>query len=144
MIYILIIICIFVGDGFIKKYIEETKQYGKEEKICDGKIIINKYHNKGAMLNFLEKKAEVVLVISSLILGIVVTFFAMLIPKKGNKMLKFGLSLIIGGALSNTYDRVKRGYVVDYFSFSCLKKIVFNISDFCIFIGSFFAALGRK
>ncbi|MFV0344120.1 MAG: signal peptidase II, partial [Anaerocolumna sp.] len=28
-----------------------------------------------------------------------------------------------------------KGYVVDYFSFKWLKKIVFNISDICIFIG---------
>ena len=144
MIYILIILCIFISEWFIKKFIEETKQYGKEEKICKGKIIINKYHNKGAMLNFLEKEKEVVLAMSCFILGIVITFFAILIPKKGNKLLKLGLSFIIGGALSNTCDRIKRGYVVDYFSFPWLKKIVFNISDFCIFIGSFFAAIGEK
>lgn len=144
MIYILIVLSIFVGDGFIKKYIEETKQYGKDEKVLGGKIIISKYHNSGAMLNFLEKRKEVVLALSSLILGIVITLFAILLPKKGNKLLKFGLSLIVGGALSNTYDRIKKGYVVDYFSFSWLKKVIFNISDICIFIGTFLVSIAKR
>ena len=35
-------------------------------------------------------------------------------------------------------DRLKRGYVVDYFSirFKKLKKIVFNLGDICIFLGA--------
>lgn len=144
MIYIIIILSIFIGDGFIKKYIEETKQYGKDEKILGGKIIISKYHNAGAMLNFLEKEKEVVLVLSSVILGVVLTILAILLPKKENKLLKFGLSLILGGALSNIYDRMKKGYVVDYFSFSWLKKVIFNISDICIFIGTFIASIAKR
>ena len=32
---------------------------------------------------------------------------------RGKKLLKAGLSLLLGGAFSNTYDRVMREYVVD-------------------------------
>ena len=59
---------------------------------------------------------------------------------KGKMLLKTGLSFLLGGAFSNTYDRMIRGYVVDYFGFQVknenLQKIVFNISDFCIAIGA--------
>mgnify|MGYP004557310627 CR=1 FL=1 len=36
------------------------------------------------------------------------------------------------------YDRLKRGYVVDYFSIQCgkLKKVVFNLGDIFVFLGS--------
>ena len=49
------------------------------------------------------------------------------------------------GALSNLFDRVKRGYVVDYFSFQLgwLKKVVFNIGDICIFLGTFLLAVSE-
>ncbi len=49
------------------------------------------------------------------------------------------------GALSNLFDRVKRGYVVDYFSFQFgwLKKVVFNIGDLCIFLGTFLLAVSE-
>ena len=63
-------------------------------------------------------------------------------------MLKLGLSLLLGGAFSNTYDRFTREYVVDYFSFCSpwkgLNRIVFNISDFCIIIGSLIAVLSTS
>lgn len=115
---------------------EVNKEMYKKEELFHGKIILERYHNKGAMLNFLEDKVELVKTISAAILGILLVIFGALLPKKGNYILKLGLSLVLGGALSNVYDRFKRGYVVDYFSFKFLKKIVFNISDICIFIGS--------
>ena len=59
-----------------------------------------------------------------------------------------GLSVLLGGSFSNTYDRLKRKYVVDYFSFNVkccgIRRIVFNISDFCIMIGAAMAVLGTS
>ncbi len=136
MIYIFIAAGIFVADWFIKDYIEKTKQFGKEEKIFNGNIILNKYHNKGAMLNFMDKNPNGVMIVSGAILGMIIVMFALLLPKKNNRVLKFGMSLLVGGALSNVIDRINKGYVVDYFSFKWLKKVIFNISDIFIFIGS--------
>ena len=53
-------------------------------------------------------------------------------------MNKLSLALVIGASLSNLYDRYVRGYVVDYFSlrFGPLKKVVFNLGDIFIFLGS--------
>ncbi len=141
MIYITIAAIIFLLEIKIKKYIEDNKEMHKKEEIFNGNIILERYHNKGAMLNFLEKDAKLVKNISITLLGIILLVFLFLLPKKGDKLLKFALSLILGGALSNVYDRITRGYVVDYFSFKFLKKIVFNISDIVIFIGSFFVAV---
>ena len=63
-----------------------------------------------------------------------------------NNLLRLGLALLLGGAFSNTYDRLRRGYVVDYVSFpvkwQAFRKIVFNCSDFCIIIGALLSALG--
>ncbi|WP_313131427.1 signal peptidase II [Anaerocolumna sp.] len=141
MFYIALILIIFFLDLKVKEYIEENKEMHKSEEILNGKIILERYHNKGAMLNFLEHNVQLVKIISLSLFGILLLFFAFLLPKKDNRILKLALSLILGGALSNIYDRVKKGYVVDYFSFKFLKKVVFNISDICIFIGSFIIVL---
>lgn len=46
---------------------------------------------------------------------------------------------VAGGGMSNWYDRHKRGYVTDYVSFRFgpekFRRLVFNVSDFCIFFG---------
>lgn len=136
MIYILIVAAIFITELKIKKYIEENKEMHKKEEIFQGNIILERYHNKGAMLNFMENSVQAVKVITTTLLGILLLLFVILLPKKGDHLLKLSLSLVLGGALSNVYDRLTKGYVVDYFSFKFLKKIVFNISDICIFIGS--------
>lgn len=141
MFYIALILLIFFLDLKVKEYIEENKEMHKSEEILNGKIILERYHNKGAMLNFLEHNVHLVKIISLSLFGILLLFFAFLLPKKDNRILKLALSFILGGALSNIYDRVKKGYVVDYFSFKYLRKVVFNISDICIFIGSFIIAL---
>lgn len=66
---------------------------------------------------------------------------------RGNSTLKTGLAFLLGGAYSNTYDRLVRKYVVDYVSFPVknkrIRRIVFNISDFCIMIGALLMALGE-
>ncbi|WP_167955969.1 signal peptidase II [Anaerosporobacter faecicola] len=136
MIYLIIAIAIFTTELVIKNKIEKTKKMNEEEEILDGKIIVTRYHNKGAMLNFLEKNTQIVIFISGLLLGSLLFLFGMLIPKKDNKVLKFALALLIGGASSNVYDRIRRGYVVDYFSFHWLKDVVFNIADLFVMVGS--------
>ncbi len=138
MIFILIIIGIFILEHVIKEYIEDNKEMHKKEEIFGGKIIINRYHNKGAFLNLLDNNVKLVKALSCVILGILLVAFAIILPSKKKTGVKLGLSLILGGGASNLYDRFKRGYVVDYFSFNVkkLKRIIFNISDICIFVGS--------
>ncbi len=57
----------------------------------------------------------------------------------GHALEKTGVALLLGGGLNNLYDRYTKGHVVDYFHLNFgpkwLRAIVFNISDFCIFIG---------
>ncbi len=46
---------------------------------------------------------------------------------------KLSFGLILGGALSNLFDRIFYGYVVDYIDIRIWP--VFNLSDMCISIG---------
>ena len=138
MIYILIVIVFVIAEYNIKNYIEENIQFGEKKDILKGRITIRKYYNKGAFLNFMENKKEMVRSISSIFLGLLLLLFTIMLPKKGNKLFKLGLTLVLGGAISNVADRYLRGYVVDYFSINVkkLKNVIFNLADIAIFIGS--------
>lgn len=144
MVYILIIIVIFFGEMTIKNYVEKHKEMGTKEEILKGNILIRRTHNKGAMLNFMEKKPKVVIAISVTMLGILIAIFGRLLGKENHKLLKLGVALLIGGGASNLFDRVEKGYVVDYFSFKWLKKVIFNLGDICIFIGGILILIGTK
>ena len=59
---------------------------------------------------------------------------------------KLGASFLLGGAASNLYDRLNRGYVVDYIRFpNCrikkIRHIIFNIADFFLFMGAALSVL---
>lgn len=138
MLYILIIAGIVLLECKLKKYIEQSLPFGERKEILKGKIILKKQYNRGMFLNLMQDKADTVIKISKIMLGILLVVFTFLLPRKHNKLLKLGLALCLGGAVSNVYDRIKRGYVVDYFSINCkgLKTVVFNLGDMFIFLGS--------
>lgn len=143
MLYILIAGSIVLLECKIKSHIERTMQVGDKREIFKGKIILKKQYNRGMFLNLFQDKVDMVKKLSMAMLGVLLVAFTFLLPRRHNKLLKLGLTLCLGGAVSNVYDRMKRGYVVDYFSINCkgLKTVVFNLGDMFIFLGSFLILL---
>lgn len=143
MVYILIALAVFLLDSNIKNYIEQNIRSGEKKSILKGKIIIKKVYNSGFCLNILEDKIEIVKKLSAVVFGIITLVFMLMLPGKGKRMQKLGISLCLGGGASNLMDRFKRGKVLDYFSFNikAIKHITFNLADIFIFIGSFIILL---
>ena len=145
MFFILLVILIIWGEWKLKSYFEAVYDFKKQKLICKDTIRLRKYHNFGAFLNIMESKKKLLHAVSIIFTLTISLFFLITLCSKGNKMLKLGLSLLLGGAFSNTYDRLTRKYVVDYFSFctpwDSLNRIVFNISDFCIIVGTLITVL---
>lgn len=148
MFYIFFVFIIIITEFKLKNYIEATYDFKKKTLILKKKIILRKYHNHGAFLNILETKKKLLHTVSVIFTLIISTFFLLTLCHKGNRILKTGLALLLGGAFSNTYDRLSRNYVIDYFSFCSpfkkLNQIVFNISDFCIIIGTLLSVLSSS
>ncbi len=138
MLYIFIVLAIVITETLIKNHMDKNKDFKDRQEIFGGRIVIRKLYNRGMFLNFLEDKKEIVKTVSGVLLGLLLLLFAIMLPKKGNRLFKLGLAFLLGGAASNVLDRMKRGYVVDYFSFNCkkLKNVVFNLSDLFIFLGA--------
>jgi len=140
----MIIAAVFFGDLWIKNRIEAEEEEKLPRELAGGKLILRRYHNKGAALNFGAGRRAVVTALAAALTLLLAAVFAASLGRRGNNALRLGLAFLLGGAFSNTYDRLRRRYVVDYISFGVkwkrLRKIVFNISDFCIIIGSFCVA----
>ena len=140
MIFVCIVAGIFFLDYGIKRYIDRKRPLGEEQKILKGHIILKKYYNEGAALNFLQKRPGLLKGIQTTLVAVIGGAFAFLLGKRGNNGTKTALSFLLGGGLNNLYDRYKKHHVIDYFSFETkckkLRSIVFNISDFFIFLGA--------
>ena len=137
---------IFLLDLLIKNYIETHLEVGQEKSVCRGKLLIRRYHNRGAFLDAGEKRQKAVALLSLLLTLFMTVVFLSTFSLRGNSTLRAWLALLLGGAYSNTYDRLTRNYVVDYVSFPVknkrVRRVVFNISDFCIMIGALLMVLG--
>ena len=139
MFFLFVILVIVVGDGILKGYMEQNQKEDNDTYIWKKQIKITMYHNKGIALNILEKNVQLIKIVSGTVIGILMVLLLFLAGKKNSRLYSLGLSLILGGAISNFMDRMQKGYVVDYFSImkgKKLQKIVFNLSDFCVFLGS--------
>lgn len=82
------------------------------------------------------------------IIYILTTFFIFLVfykyiylPLRTKKevnffLLNLGTAFIVSGAISNLSDRVRFGFVIDYFFIGWATSAVFNIADIAILLGS--------
>lgn len=59
-----------------------------------------------------------------------------LYKKQINLLGKSAIILIIAGAIGNLIDRVRLGFVVDYFDFRIVWNYVFNVADVFVVIGT--------
>lgn len=144
--YGLIVLAVFTGELCIKNRIERKEREQTGRTILRGRILLRKHHNQGAALGLGKGKRRMVLALSAAYSAVLALFFILSLGQRGNGLLRTGLALLLGGAFSNTYDRMRRKYVVDYFSFQVkwkpLRRVVFNLSDFCIIIGALLVIAG--
>lgn len=138
--YVMISMALFFIDGVIKYRVEKNGKAGEILPLLHGKLWYRKFHNTGAMLGMGKNNPYLVSCVCVLFTVFMTRVFAATLGYHGKATLKTGLALLLGGAYSNTYDRIKRKYVVDYVSFPVknqkIRNIIFNISDFGIMIGS--------
>ena len=124
---------LFALDMAVKQYIEEN---------------VSEKEEKGFAFNSMDsepekvKKASVMTTAAIGLLTIIEAF------REGHMLSKIALTFLSAGALSNTYDRVVRGKVVDYIgiksSHKILGNITANLADIYILLGSVFAFLKKK
>lgn len=135
-----VIVSILAIDLGIKDTIEDTDPsvFPKELEGSHGTIILHRNHNDGFPFGLFRNRPELVRGVPLVITSALAGAFFWLYPQKGHQAEKLALSMILGGAMSNLYDRLIRHYVVDYFSiqWKSLKKVVFNLGDICIFLGT--------
>ena len=93
----------------------------------------NYIQNIGISFGILSGMRFFIIGFSILIIGYMIYEFI----KENKKINLIAISLIISGALGNLIDRVFRGYVVDFISFTLFKKemSIFNVADSFITIG---------
>lgn len=91
--------------------------------------------NTGAAFGMLRDYRWVFMILSSVaVVGILV--FLIIKWAQTSMFPGVALSLIAAGGIGNMIDRIKFGYVVDFFDFTLIHFAVFNVADSCVTVGA--------
>ncbi len=99
--------------------------------IVPGFIRLSLVHNPGGAFGIFPGSGLLFILVSALVSAAIAATL-IFVPMRG-RLLKVGLSLVLGGALGNLIDRVMYGYVLDFFEVRWFS--VFNFADACITVG---------
>ena len=135
------------SDLLIKETVKENVEENSKTYVFNERLILTKFYNPGAALGTLGDRPGFLKGLTLFGIGTLIGALAVFSDLKGCRLQKIGLSMMIGGALSNGYERFRYGKVTDYIQFnvknSKYRRIVYNMGDFSIFVGSFCLILGE-
>ncbi|MCU9812820.1 signal peptidase II [Paraclostridium bifermentans] len=133
MIYILIIVGL-IGLDQISKFLA-VKYLVNIGSIPIVKDIFHLTYveNRGAAFGMFQNN-QIIFVVVALAACIFGLYY--LYKKQLNLLGKSAIILIIAGAIGNLIDRVRLGFVVDYFDFRIVWNYVFNVADVFVVIGT--------
>ena len=126
----LIAIFVVILDQITKAIVITCLKYGESYLIINKIFYLTLVKNTGAAFGLFKNQAAFFILVSGLAITFIIYFLS---KKKVNSYLP--LALILGGAIGNSIDRLRFGYVVDFLDFKVWP--VFNVADSCISIGTF-------
>lgn len=127
MIWIVMIAGI-LADQASKLLVVANLPFGVKIPIIGDFFSLQYIHNEGAAWSILSGRVGLLLIVTVLV-TIIIAYLLYKTPKE-QKLLRFSYALLIAGAVGNIIDRVRLGYVIDFFSFPNFP--VFNIADCCV------------
>ena len=130
---ILTVILLIIIDQLIKFLIVNGLSNGSDIIVINNFFKFTYLTNTGAALGMLSSNTLGLIIVSIVLIWYVIKE----IQRNNNKLNILSLTLILSGALGNLIDRLFRGYVIDYISFTLFKKEmpVFNFADILITFG---------
>ena len=134
LVVLISLLMLIVFDQIIKYLIVKNFSIGEEKILMDNFLKFIYIRNTGAAFGILSGNIVFLIGISLLLI-----FYIVKEMKKNidNNLSLLSFSLILGGAIGNLIDRIFRGYVIDYISFTIFNRemAVFNAADILITFG---------
>ena len=129
-------IVFFLADRFAKALVVNNS-HRLPVNIIDNVFTLTFVKNPGVAFGwFPDWRLPPILMALTMIL--IITYYSLKLPEE-ERLTRWALALLVGGAIGNLYDRIMYGFVVDFFLFKwkSMDFPVFNIADITIDIGVF-------
>ncbi|MBR6755261.1 MAG: signal peptidase II [Clostridia bacterium] len=135
------IIAVFavIADQVSKYFIVETIGLHETTPFINGFMSFYHTRNTGAAFSMLSNSRWVFMVMSFVSM-IIIT--ALLVKEyKRHKLMTVSLAMVLGVGIGNMIDRVRLGYVVDFFKTEFIDFAIFNVADCFVTVGAILLAV---
>ncbi|MBU2102075.1 MAG: signal peptidase II [Candidatus Omnitrophota bacterium] len=122
---------VFLADLALKNYLR-VNYAGESIPLVPNILHCTVVFNTGAAFGILQGKTTALAYTTIFFIILFLNFIKR--EGKGHLLFTIACGLIIGGALSNLFDRLVFGFVIDYIDIRVWP--VFNLSDSCISVGA--------
>ncbi|MBE6128543.1 MAG: signal peptidase II [Erysipelotrichaceae bacterium] len=135
-----LIILIVIAADLLSKHIVQVTESLHNVVLIDGFFHITYAQNTGMAWSMLSGQIPFLSLVSAVAIGAMLYY---LYVKKPDRLSRFALALMIGGAAGNLFDRMYFGYVRDFLDFYIFGYDfpIFNIADSALCIGVFLLAV---
>ena len=139
MIYIIPIIAIILGVIFDQytKYLAVQYLQDAPYVIWEDVFELHYLENRGAAFGILQNQQTFFLIMGIFMLLIAAVLLIRLPEVKRLLPLKACIVAIAAGAIGNMIDRVRLGYVIDFFYFELIDFPIFNVADIYVTVAAF-------
>lgn len=131
-----IIAGIAAADLWIKWLVCKVMQVGEKRQTKWNRLFFWHIKNKGVAYNHLEGRRKGILLIT----GGAMIYFLRQMRKQwkthGMHTPVLAMAFLVGGALGNFLERIKKGYVTDYIYIQVKGLPIFNLADVFILLGT--------
>lgn len=105
--------------------------------LIDGIFELQYLENRGAAFGMMQNQ-QFFFLVSVIVITLVVLFFLEKVPLEKHFIpLELCAAAIISGAFGNCIDRVRQGFVVDFFYFKLIDFPIFNVADIYVTVATF-------
>jgi len=105
--------------------------------VIEGVFDLTYLENRGAAFGLFQGARWFFVVITVLIICGMIYYYVKLPKEKSYNKARFALLLVMSGAVGNFIDRVRNGFVIDFFHATFIDFPVFNVADSLVVIGVF-------
>jgi signal peptidase II len=132
---LLIAILITIADQWSKQVVRDGFYYGESRSVVEGFFHLTYVRNTGAAWGILGNYTHILTGISIIMLVAMVIYRRSFI--NDTKSHRLALGLLVGGIVGNLMDRIRLGFVTDFFDFfiGSWHWPCFNIADAAICTG---------
>ena len=125
-------VALAIADQLLKKLFSGTMQLGESIPVLPGIFHLTYIQNPGAAFGLFENQTLFFIAIAAFLLAFLAFAYKELAAQ--GIWVRYGMSLLAGGAVGNLLDRVRLGAVIDYLDLRIWP--IFNLADIGICLGA--------